>query len=212
MAIARRGTLADCKSMGAAVIAALALWGATAAAALAEPADERIVFVRHGEKPPGGLGQLNCRGLNRALALPAFIAAHFGKPDAIFAPNPAEQKKDDGKLYDYVRPLITIEPSAIAFGLPVDAEIGFADVKRLQAALEAPEYQHALVVVAWEHRLIDVVVRNLLAAHGGDPSLAPTWADDDFDGVDVVTIDANAHAAFARLAEGLDGQPEACPR
>ncbi len=198
--------------MGAAVIAALALSGATAAAALAEPVDERIVFVRHGEKPPGGLGQLNCRGLNRALALPAFIAAHFGKPDAIFAPNPAEQKKDDGKLYDYVRPLITIEPSAIVFGLPVDAEIGFADVKRLQAALEAPKYRHALVVVAWEHRLIDVVVRNLLAAHGGDPSLAPTWADDDFDGVDVVTIDANAHAAFARLAEGLDGQPEACPR
>ena len=46
--------MADCKSMGAAVIAALALSGATAAAALAEPADERIVFVRHGEKPPGG--------------------------------------------------------------------------------------------------------------------------------------------------------------
>jgi hypothetical protein len=195
--------------MGAAVIAALALSGATA---LAEPADERIVFVRHGEKPPGGLGQLNCRGLNRALALPAFISAHFGKPDAIFAPNPAEQKKDDGKLYDYVRPLITIEPTAIAFGLPVDAEIGFADVERLQAALVAPEYRHALVVVAWEHRLIDVVVRNLLAARGGDPSHAPTWADDDYDGVDVVTIDANAHATFARLAEGLDGQPEACPR
>ena len=124
--------------MGAAIIAGLALSGATAAAALAEPTEERIVFVRHGEKPPGGLGQLNCRGLNRALALPAFIAAHFGRPDAIFAPNPAKQKKDDGKPYDYVRPLITIEPSAIAFGLPVDAEIGFADVERLQAALVAP--------------------------------------------------------------------------
>jgi hypothetical protein len=29
--------------------------------------------VRHGEKPPHGLGQLDCRGLNRALALPALI-------------------------------------------------------------------------------------------------------------------------------------------
>ena len=56
------------------------------------------------------------------------------------------------------------------------------------------------------------MVRNLLSARGGDPSLVPSWADDDFDGVDVVTIDANAHATFARLAEGLDGQPEACPR
>jgi hypothetical protein len=200
--------MAICKS----IIVALALSGAMAAAAFAEPAGERIVFVRHGEKPRDGLGQLNCRGLNRALALPAFIAAQFGKPEAIFAPNPADQKKDDGKLYDYVRPLVTIEPTAITFGLPVHADIGFADVAGLRKALEAPEYRDALVVVAWEHRLIDVVVRDLLAAHGGDPKLPPTWAEDDFDSVDVVTIDASGHASFGRLREGLDGQPETCPR
>ncbi len=32
---------------------------------------ETLVFVRHGEKPAQGYGQLNCQGLNRALALPA---------------------------------------------------------------------------------------------------------------------------------------------
>jgi hypothetical protein len=32
-------------------------------------ADTTIVIVRHGEKPPAGLGQLSCQGLNRALAL-----------------------------------------------------------------------------------------------------------------------------------------------
>jgi len=194
------------------IIAALALSGAMAGWAHAEPAGERIVFVRHGEKPREGLGQLSCRGLNRALALPAFIAAQFGKPDAIFAPNPADQKKDSGKLYDYVRPLVTIEPTAITFGLPVHAEIGYADVAGLRKALEAPEYRDALVVVAWEHRLIDVVVRDLLAAHGGDPKLPPAWAEDDYDSVDVVTIDADGRATFAHLREGLDGQPEACPR
>ena len=47
---------------------------------------ETIVFVRHGEKPEAGLGQLSCQGLNRALALPAVIRAKFGRPDAIFAP------------------------------------------------------------------------------------------------------------------------------
>ena len=36
-------------------------------------AAETIVFVRHGEKPEAGLGQLNCQGLNRALALPSVI-------------------------------------------------------------------------------------------------------------------------------------------
>jgi hypothetical protein len=89
---------------------------------------ETIVFVRHGEKPNGGLGQLNCRGLNRSLALPAVIAKTFGRPSAIFAPNPADQKNDDGEPYDYVRPLATIEPTAISLGLPVHASIGVDNI------------------------------------------------------------------------------------
>ena len=96
------------------------------------------MFVRHGEKPALGLGQLDCRGLNRALALPGVIAKTWGKPDFIFAPDPAAEKKDAGVSYDYVRPLATIEPTAVLFGMPVDAHIGFADVAGLQAALEAP--------------------------------------------------------------------------
>ena len=73
------------------------------------------MLVRHGEKPDKGLGQLDCQGLNRALALPAVIAKIFGKPSAIFAPDPSQQKEDDGVSYDYVRPLATIEPTAIFF-------------------------------------------------------------------------------------------------
>ena len=79
------------------------------------------VLVRHGEKPDKGLGQLDCQGLNRALALPPVIAKTFGRPSAIFAPDPSRQKQDDGVSYDYVRPLATIEPTAIFFGLPVNA-------------------------------------------------------------------------------------------
>jgi len=172
-------------------------------------APQRIVFVRHGEKPAKGLGQLDCRGLNRALALPAFFAKAFGRPDAIFAPNPSVEKKDAGATYAYVRPLATIEPTAIALGLPVNVEIGFADIEGLQKALEAT---HGLVFVAWEHRIIDVVARNLLAAHGGNPSAVPGWKDDDFDGVYVVTLAEGAAAKFERTSEGLNGQPEACPR
>src|SRR4029079_15401370 len=33
-------------------------------------ADETIVFLRHGEKPAAGLGQLTLQGLNRALEVP----------------------------------------------------------------------------------------------------------------------------------------------
>src|ERR1019366_8877077 len=57
---------------------------------------ETIVLVRHGEKPDKGLGQLDCQGLNRALALPPVIAKTFGRPSAIFAPDPSQQKEDEG--------------------------------------------------------------------------------------------------------------------
>ena len=35
----------------------------------AQPMDgtQTLVFLRHGEKPAGGLGQLNCQGLNLSL-------------------------------------------------------------------------------------------------------------------------------------------------
>jgi len=180
------------------------------AAPLAAHADERVVFVRHGEKPELGLGQLNCQGLNRALALPGFIAKTFGRIDAIFAANPSVQKPDRGVPYDYVRPLITIEPTAITLGLPVQTRFGFDDPKGLEAALTDKTYANATVVVAWEHRVVDVIARDLLAAHGGDAGQVPTWDDADFDGVYVVTLPADGPARFQRLVEGLDGQPDAC--
>jgi hypothetical protein len=86
------------------------------------PTTETIVIIRHAEKPADDLGQLNCQGLNRALALPTVIQKKFGRPNVIFAPNPSEQVTEDGEKYDYVRPLATIEPTAISFGLPVHAQ------------------------------------------------------------------------------------------
>src|SRR5579871_6767062 len=82
---------------------------------------ETIVCIRHGEKPPGGLGQLTVRGLNRSLALPKVLLGKYGKPQFVFAPNPTEMV--DGKPgYYYVRPLATIEPTAIECGLPVNTK------------------------------------------------------------------------------------------
>ena len=194
-----------------------------AASSLAGPASavETIVFVRHGEKPQQGLGQLNCKGLNRALALPSVIkrvataaGKADGKPDAIFAPDPSDQKEDKGQDYDYVRPLATIEPTAIVFGLPVNTQIGFDEVRPLTTALQAPAYRDGLIVVAWEHKIINEVERRLLDEHGAAAVDVPRWQADDFDRVDTVTIDWSApesKAAVSQTKEGLDGQPEACP-
>jgi len=178
------------------------------------PVTETIVLVRHGEKPADGLGQLNCQGLNRALALPAVIGKLFGRPDAVFAPDPAQSKEDYGHLYNYVRPLATIEPTAIAFGLPVDASTGVADLDSLRYKLASPVYRNALVVVAWEHAAIPKLARLLVADHGGDPTIVPDWQADDFDSIYVVKLtqtEAGTTVTFDQRHEGLDGQPTVCP-
>lgn len=191
-------------------LAATGAWCARADSA----STETIVFVRHGEKPPQGLGQLDCQGLNRALALPPVIKAKFGRPAALFAPNPAKQKDDAGKAYDYIRPLATIEPSAIAFGLPVNVDYGFLEVDKLRTALEQPALHGATVVVAWEHKLIDVLAKAMMRAYGGDEDAVPKWPGEDFDSIYVLRLSwtgDKAAIAFTHDHEGLDGQPTVCP-
>jgi hypothetical protein len=184
-------------------------------AARSDNAVETVIFVRHGEKPHGGLGQLNCQGLNRALALPSVIAKTFGRPDAIFAPDPDEQVKDAEERFDYVRALATIEPTAISFGLPVNVSIGVSDADALRDALEQPAYRNARVLIAWEHNSIEATTRALLAAHGADAAVVPKWNSHDFDSIYVVTITSigdTRKATFALMHQGLDGQKETCPQ
>jgi hypothetical protein len=183
--------------------------------AWSDDAVERIVMVRHGEKPATGLGQLDCQGLNRALALPAFIAKSFGKPNAIFAPDPSRQKDDDGVRYDYVRPLATIEPTAIFFGLPVNASFRVYDTDALLATLQQPLYRNALVLVGWEHIQIENIARSLIAVHGGGASVVPKWQPDDFDSIYIVTVTTNGDstkATFSHRHEGLNGQSKTYPQ
>jgi len=184
------------------------------AVAAEPPGTETIVLIRHAEKPKLGLGQLDCQGLNRALALPGVIKKKFGTPDAVFAPDPGEMKLDYGHPYYYVRPLATIEPTAIAFGLPIDAGIGVSHIDALRQKLESPTYRSALVVVAWHHSDIPKLARLLVADHGGDPSVIPDWPESDFDSIYVVSFGhagASPAVAFDQRHEGLDGQPTACP-
>ncbi|MFX1763550.1 histidine phosphatase family protein [Paraburkholderia sp. A1RI-2L] len=189
---------------------------ASAGTACAENAQdiETLVFVRHGEKPDEGLGQLNCKGLNRALALPAVIAAKYGKPDAIYAPDPGQQKDDHGQHYYYVRPLATVEPTAIQFGLPIQTPFGYAQSDALEKALLDPAWRGRTLLVGWEHREIETLVRKIVAEHGGQASDVPKWKSADFDSIYVIRIDWSADAPRARFShdrEGLDGRSDECP-
>jgi hypothetical protein len=212
--ITRRIWSRTINASGRTVICLMALCAATTSVR-SDDATQTLVFIRHGEKPDEGLGQLNCQGLNRALALPPVIAKSFGRPDFIFAPNPSYTKSDAGQPYDYVRPLATVEPTAIFFKLPVDTSFGFSQISDLRAALEKLQTLHPgnLVLIAWEHNGIEALVKAILSAHGTDPATVPKWQRDDFDSIYVVTINTkDSTASLAIKHEGLDGQLTLCPQ
>ena len=200
----------DFRMLARATCGAALVYAGTAAAADVET----LLFIRHAEKPEPGLGQLSCKGLNRALALGVVLARKYGKVDAVYAPSPQHQKEDGTGAYDYVRPLATVEPAAIRFGLPVHADFGYKKSDELVDALLAPEYRKATVLVAWEHHQLDALVPRMVKDLGGDTASITDWAKDDFDSIWRVTITrdgADVKATFSHDKQGLDGQPDACP-
>lgn len=169
---------------------------------------ETLVMIRHGESAVGGLGQLDCQGLNRSLALPDVLLSRFGKPDYIYAPNPSEQLNESGTLYSYVRPLATIEPTAIRADLPVNTQIGESHIAQLQKELTQPGYANAHIFVAWEHVMLNKFAQNLMKAYGADPSVIPPWPGSDFDTIYVFQItrpDGKPHIEFRLEQERLTG-------
>jgi hypothetical protein len=176
---------------------------------------ETIVFLRHGEKPDREIGQLNCQGLNRALALPRVLISKFGRPDYIFAPAPARLSKIPGDVgYNYLRPLATIEPTAIELGMPVNADFNYSDIDGLQSELTGKKYQNALIFVAWEHHKLEKVVKQIVSKFHGDPDQVPNWKGKDFDSLYIVRItrrDGKKSVSFTQDHEGLTNLSPDCP-
>ena len=196
-----------------------------AMANLPAAAEQTLVFMRHAEKPAEGLGQLTCQGLNRSLALPRVLKAKFRTPAAIFAPNPGYDKDDKGIRYNYVRPLATVEPTAISLGLPVNTRYGFDEVAQLESALQSPSLQDATVFIAWEHHLARKAVQDLMdtinlntmdvSSVNPGPAKLPLWSDDDFDTLLVLHVNWTngkpTASTVEHLSEGLNGLPSVCP-
>ncbi|KNH04713.1 type I hydrophobic transmembrane region [Candidatus Burkholderia brachyanthoides] len=113
-----------------------------------------------------------------------------------------------------MRPLSTIEPTAVYFGLPVEASIGFKQDGKLIDALLSSRYRNSLVVVAWEHAVMESVAKSIVKRYGSDATSVPRWESPDYDSIYVVRITQHGGkttAAFHTDREGLDGQPAACP-
>ena len=176
---------------------------------------ETIVFLRHGEKPNKEIGQLDCQGLNRALALPRVLMSKFGRPDFLFAPATTRLPSfGGGGGPNYLRPLATIEPTAIQLGMPVDTDFGYSNIDGLEFELTQQKYQNALIFVAWEHNELVKLVRQLVRKFDGDPNQVPNWHGNDFDSLYVVRITGpgpTRSVSFAQDHEGLSNLSNDCP-
>ncbi|MEA9391252.1 histidine phosphatase family protein [Acerihabitans sp. TG2] len=171
-------------------------------------ADQTLVFVRHGEKPDNDSGQLTCKGLNRALALPDVLMERYGKPEAIFAAGPKEKKSGSS-----LRSLTTMTPTAIRLSLPINIQYHADDIQGLQTALLSDSYQNSVVFVAWEHKNLVKVVKNIVKTEGGNLDEIPPWPGNDFDSVFVLTLNRRATSnkvIFTHQQEHLNDVSAVC--
>jgi hypothetical protein len=112
------------------------------------------------------------------------------------------------------RPLATVEPTAIQFQMPVQSPCAFAQIDKLGQTLVAPAHRGKLVVIAWEHKLIEKLVRQLLAAHGDDASAVAHWPSGDVSSIYIVKLDwrsGEPRATFKHDNQGRDGRAADCP-
>lgn len=176
---------------------------------------ETIVFLRHGEKTDPDIGQLSAQGLNRALALPLVLEKKFGRPDFIYAAATTKKPESGGRPFSYLRPLTTIQPTAIRLGMTVETKFAFDQIAALQSELCDPDYRESKIFVVWEHHLLGDLVRHIVKAFGGDPETVGDWAKDDFDSLLVVKLftepGGKRSVVFERDKEGLDHLSAAYP-
>lgn len=182
-----------------------------------EEAFQTLVFLRHAEKPAEGLGQLNCQGLNRALALPALLPERFGAPDYVFAANP-DRRVEEGpndEAFNYLRPLLTIAPTAIAHGLPINTEFNANDVEDIVEELTDSQYRNSTIYTAWSRGYVSEIMNELLDEVDADESLnVDRWHREDFDSVYVIRLhwkNGIAKATVEAQAQGLNETTSECP-
>lgn len=185
----------------------------------AQPVDgtQTLVFLRHAEKPGEGLGQLNCQGLNRALDLATLLPEKFGPADYVFAANPSREVEEgsNDNAYSYIRPLMTISPSAIKLGLPVNIDFGANDTGDLADELLQDKYRNATVYTVWSHGYLPELINTVAGkALGEKRTITDDWDGEDFDSLYVLTLtwhDGKASLLSRNYKQGLDNGDLACP-
>ena len=200
---------------------------------------QNILIIRHAEKPQLGLGQLTCKGYNRAEQWGWYFNKHFShlkstsdklkeRSGYIFAPNPQQKHVEmhdnlptHGEYY-YLRPLATIEPTAISFGLPINLQFDHEDYAELGWHLLNPKYHSSDCIIAWEHSDAVKLATWLTSEQSIAPGIIlkpdadiviPCWINQNYDMIFKITIDwnkRNVSFCHSKLTTTLGEPSERC--
>ena len=201
------------------LIASAIFWVAAGKGVHAESKNgtQTLVFLRHAEKPETGLGQLNCQGLNRAIDLSTVLPNTFGKADFIFAANPSRhvEEGEHDHSYSYLRPLMTVGPSAIKLGLPVNIDFAANDTSDLADELMRDKYHDATIYTAWSHGYLPELINKVASEASGEKhTLTDDWSGNDYDSLYVLTLtwhNGKASLLSRNYKQGLNNGDETCP-
>jgi hypothetical protein len=196
--------------------------------------NETVYMVRHAEAHPVSTfedGNYVCAGQWRALDLPNALRGTIA-PNLVYSIDPAQatpggQTASGNSTWSYVRPSLTVEPYAIANGLPYGLAASFELIAQNPPQLATVassffftggQFTNQTVLLAWEHDHIPPTVNALIASYfpgGVGPAPAPGWPDDDYDTIWTVTLDANGNMSVSNsLCEGIQSAtlPATCPQ
>lgn len=146
--------------------------------------------------------------------MPNVLFSRYGSPDWLYAPNPAVTISDPAGTFFCVRPLATIEPSAIRAGKSVNTRYGYTDVSGVRSVLIRSSKANDTLYVSWEHAYLVKIVQSLMNAYGGGVTV-PAWQTGDYDTIYVVRVNytsSGPKATFDIDHEGLNGLSTSCPQ
>ncbi len=148
----------------------------------------KVIIIRHGEKPADG-DNLSCQGQNRAMQLPAVLAAKIGKPDYAYVPSLGLDKNTA-----HSRMFQTITPFAVKYNLTINSKYDEKDVVKVASSVLK---KNGTVLMVWEHSAIPDLA-NALGVNN-----PPKWKGADFDSMWVIDF-ANGKATLNTAQEGLN--------
>jgi len=175
---------------------------------------ETVYMVRHADAHPQGYwedGNYVAAGQWRALDLPNALSGKIS-PTQVYSIDPSQVIPDPAthSYWSYVRPSLTVEPYAIAKGLPYHLvpTIELIDPDAAQQTsdffFKNPTFSGQTVLLGWEHNHIPPTIDALLASYSSTKT-APSWPSDDYDSIWTVTIDAKGNLTVDNaLCEGID--------